>query len=508
MTTTNRNGLGNGAEARRDQVRQAVRNACDQLNSDGVEPRNYVEQLSWLFFLKAFEASEDRREEESAFDGASYERRLDGKYRWSVWTRALTGKPSPHDGLKTPEQVFRFVNADLFEKLTTLGDDTLGLQFQRIFTTVRNHSRRPGSFARVVNQAERIDFSRQADVIELSEIYERLLKDVAGDSAGYAGEFYTQRHIVRAMVEVVKPRLGDTVYDPCMGTGGFLFESAEHMKRHHPNMSGEEFDRFQKDTFVGTELKPLSYLLGIMNMILHGIDQAKLALADTLERHENNVAEQRRASVILSNPPYGGKMDRDSQGNFTIQSAATEILFLQHIMASLAKGGRVGVILPEGVLFRGGPDAKVRKKLLTHFRVHTVLSLPANAFLPYTGVKTNVLFFDRPKDGSTTDRIWFYELTNDGFELKQTRKPIEGSQLPDFLDKWEDQVEGDNSWVVDFDAETFEEKGWDLTARNPNRTDDYEHVPALDLVRSIRTKEERIFELLGELEEMLDGGSS
>lgn len=496
---------GNGAQARRDHVRQAVKNACDQLNSDGVEPRNYVEQISWLFFLKAFEASEDRREEESAFEGTPYERRLDGKYRWSVWTRALTGQKDALDGLNTPEEVFRFVNAELFEKLINLGDDTLGLQFQRIFTTVRNHSRRPGSFARVVNQAERIDFSRQADVIELSEIYERLLKDVAGDSPGYAGEFYTQRHIVKAMVEVVKPRLGDTVYDPCMGTAGFLFESADYIKRHHPNMSGDDFALFQKDTFVGNELKPLSYLLGVMNMILHGIDKAKLALADTLERHESNVAEARRATVILSNPPYGGKMDRDSQGNFTIQSAATEILFLQHIMANLAKGGRAGVILPEGVLFRGGPDAKVRKKLLTHFKVHTILSLPAGAFLPYTGVKTNVVFFDRRKDGSTTGKIWFYELTNDGFELRQTRKPLEGSQLPDFLGKWEHQVEDDNSWIVDFEPTKFEENAWDLTARNPNREDDYEHIPALDLVRSVRTKEERIFELLGELEEMLEG---
>lgn len=498
---------GNGAEARRDNVRQAVNNACDQLNSDGVEPRNYVEQLSWLFFLKAFEASEDRREEESAFEDTPYERRLDGKYRWSTWTRALTGNRKAIKGLKTPEEVFRFVNADLFEKLTTLGDDTLGLQFQRIFSTIRNHSRRPGSFARVVTQVERIDFSRQADVIELSEIYERLLKDVAGDSAGYAGEFYTQRHIVKTMVEVVKPRLGDRVYDPCMGTAGFLFESAEYIKRRDSNMSGEDFERFQKDTFAGNELKPLSYLLGVMNMILHGIDKAKLALADTLERHENNVAEQRRSSVILSNPPYGGKMDRDSQGNFTIQSAATEILFLQHIMANLAKAGRAGVILPECVLFRGGPDAKVRKKLLMQFKVHTILSLPAGAFLPYTGVKTNVIFFDRPKKGSTTDKIWFYDLTNDGFELKQTRKPIEGSQLPDFLKKWKKQVEGDNSWVVEFDEEEFEEKGWDLTARNPNKKDDYEHVPALDLVRSIKNKEVRIFELLGELEEMMEGES-
>ena len=494
-------------ESRRAEVRQAIDNACDQMRADGVEARNYVEQLSWLFFLKAFEGVEDRHEAEAAFSGDTYARRLDDKYKWSVWSRACVGSKDAIDDLKRSEDVFKFVNADLFEKLTTLGDDTLGLQFRQIFTSVRNHCRRHGGFARVVHQVDKIDFSKQSDIIELSEIYERLLKDVAADSAGYAGEFYTQRHIVQAMVEVVDPKLGDRVYDPCVGTGGFLFLSAEHIRSNHPAMSTADAEKFQKETFFGRELKPLTYLLGVMNMQLHGIEEASLALGDTLEAHESNVSEKHKYHVVLANPPYGGKMDKQLQDNFTVKSASTEVLFLQHIMTNLAKGGRAAVVLPEGVLFRGGPDAKVRKRLLKQFRVHTVLSLPAGVFLPYTGVKTNVLFFERPADGSTTDHIWFYELTNDGMELKQTRKPIEGNQLPDFLAKWKDQTEADNAWAVSFDEKVFEEKGWDLTARNPNKTDDYEHVPALQLVQSIRTKEERIFELLGELEELLEASN-
>lgn len=474
------------------------------MRADGVEARNYVEQLSWLFFLKAFEGVEDRHEAEAAFSGDSYERRLDGKYKWSVWSRACVGKKDPVDELKRSEDVFKFVNAELFEKLTTLGDDTLGLQFRQIFSSVRNHCRRHGGFARVVHQVDKIDFNKQSDIIELSEIYERLLKDVAADSAGYAGEFYTQRHIVEAMVEVVDPKLGDRVYDPCVGTGGFLFLAGEHIRKSSPQMSTADAEQFQKATFFGRELKPLTYLLGVMNMQLHGIEEASLALGDTLEAHESNVPEKHKYDVVLANPPYGGKMDKQLQGNFTVKSASTEVLFLQHIMSNLAKGGRAAVILPEGVLFRGGPDAKVRKRLLHEFRVHTVLSLPAGVFLPYTGVKTNVLFFDRPDDGSTTDRIWFYELTNDGMELKQTRKPIEGNQIPDFLAKRREWAEADNSWSIAFDQDEFEEKGWDLTARNPNRVDDYEHVPAIDLVRSIRVKEDRVFELLKELEAALE----
>jgi type I restriction enzyme M protein len=379
----------------------------------------------------------------------------------------------------------------------------MGQRFSRIFSSVRNYCRRGASFARVVGQVNRLHFSDETDVIVLSELYEGLLKDVAADSAGYAGEFYTQRHIIRAMVDVVRPELGEKIYDPCFGTAGFLGEAAEYIRRHHRTMNARDLDRLQHQTFFGREIKPLTYLLGTMNMLLHRVEGAILELTNTLEIHSANTPEKNKYEVILANPPYGGKMAQELQTNFTIRSGSTEVLFLQHIMANLAKDGRAGVIIPEGVLFRGGPDAKVRKKLVEEFRVHTLLSLPAGCFLPYTGVKTNVIFFDRPADGSVTDKIWYYELTNDGFELKQTRRPMAGDQLPDFLDKWESRKKGDNSWSVS--VKELVKCGYDLSARNPNRKDDYEHRPALELVQSIKTKEERIVELLNELEEMLEG---
>src|SRR5262249_50114277 len=296
---------------------------------------------------------------------------------------------------------------------------------------------------------------------------------------------------------------GEKVYDPCFGTAGFLGESAEYIRQHNQALSGQDLHRLQQETFYGLENQPLTYLLGNMNMLLHRIEGAQLELINTLEVHSVNVPEKNKSRVILANPPYGGKMAQELQTNFTIRSGSTEVLFLQHIMANLAKGGRAGVIVPEGVLFRGGPDAKVRKRLLEEFKVHTILSLPAGCFLPYTGVKTNVLFFDRPEDGSTTECIWYYELTNDGFELKQTRRPIEGDQLPDFLSKWEARSEGVNSWSVP--VSDMAKRGYDLSARNPNRKDDYEHRPALELVQSIKAKEERVVELLCELEVLLEG---
>jgi type I restriction enzyme M protein len=235
---------------------------------------------------------------------------------------------------------------------------------------------------------------------------------------------------------------------------------------------------------------------------LHGIEGANLELANTLEVHDHNVAEKDKYHFILANPPYGGKLAQDLQTNFRVRSSATECLFLQHIMVNLTKGGRAAVIIPEGVLFRGGPDQKVRKELLEQFRVHTILSLPAGCFLPYTGVKTNVIFFDRTEDGSGTDSVWYYELTNDGYELKQTSRPIAGSQIPDFQAKWSDRVIGANSWTVSIaDVAAY---NYDLSAKNPNKVDDYAHRPAMELVQSIKAKEARIAELLEELETLLE----
>lgn len=498
--TTTKNGNGK-IEHRRQEVQQAVKNACDQLNSDGVAPRDYVEQLAWLFFLKAFDEAETRLEQEASFDDKPYARRLDGEFRWSSWAK----------NVERPDEMLEFVDGQLWRHLQTFGankatkafaDDPVAERFRRIFSSVRNHSRKGASFARVVQQVNRLHFSDETDVIVLSEMYEDLLKRVAADSAGYAGEFYTQRHIIRAMVEVVQPKIGERIYDPCFGTAGFLAESAEYIRRNSNALSGKDLDTLNRRTFFGRELKPLTYLLGTMNMLLHRIEGANLEQANTLEVHSANVPEKNKYDVILANPPYGGKLAQELQTNFTVRSGATEILFLQHIMANLKKGGRAGVIVPEGVLFRGGPDAKVRERLLTEFDVHTVLSLPAGCFLPYTGVKTNALFFERRDDGVATKDVWYYELVNDGFELKQTRRPIDGSQLPDFVAKWRKRSRGDNSWVLPVDD--IRKRGFDLSARNPNRTNGYEHKPALDLVQTIKAKEERVLELLSELEELLE----
>jgi type I restriction enzyme M protein len=499
---------GNGSvNHRRQEVRQIVKNACDQLNSEGVDARNYVEQLAWLFFLKAFDEAETRREQEAAFDDVGYERRLKGQYAWSSWATKT----------EHPDEMLEFVDGKLWIKLTSpdpkkgMGDDPLAERFRRVFDNVRNYCRRGASFARVVAQVDKLHFSSDTDVHVLSEIYEDLLKRVASDSAGYAGEFYTQRHVIRAMVEVVKPQIGDRVYDPCFGTCGFHGESADYMRdpSRNPNakqLSGRDLEKLQSKTFYGFEVKPLTYLLGTMNMILHGIESANLELGNTLEIHSDNVSEKDKYTVILSNPPYGGKMASELQTNFRVRSSATECLFLQHIMKYLARGGRAAVIVPEGVLFRSGPDQKVRQELLEHFDVHTILSLPAGCFLPYTAVKTNVLFFNRPKNikkdsDFATQSVWYYDLQNDGYELLSTRRPIEGSQIPDFLAKQPNFMLSDYSWKVEI-AE-IQKRGFDLSANNPGRKHAYDQRPPLEIVETLICNESRIADLLRDLEEVL-----
>ena len=377
---------GEKTQPRRDDVRQAVKNACDAMRNEGVPPRDYVEQLSWMFFLKAFDEAEQEREAQSAFDDKPYERKLDGEYAWSSWATNTNA-----------EAMLQFVNGKLFPHLQNMNADSIGNRFSRIFSTIKNHQSRPASFARVVAQVNRLHFGEQTDVDVLSQIYEDLLKDVA-QTSGYAGEFYTPRHIIRAIINAVAPRVGDRVYDPCFGSAGFLTEAASRIRASKPNWSGEDLDNFHSKTFYGREMGALAYLLGTMNLILHDVHDANLELENTLETHSNDVPESGKYTVILANPPYGGKMAQSAQTNFTIRSGSTEVLFLQHIAKNLARKGRAAVVVPEGVLFRGGADQRVRERLLREFNVHTVLSLPAGCFLPYTGVKTNVLFFNREED--------------------------------------------------------------------------------------------------------------
>ena len=346
-----------------------------------------------------------------------------------------------------------------------------------------------------LNIIDTLNFQSKTELFELSQVYESLLQNM-GDAGGYAGEFYTPRPVIKAMVEAINPKAGETVYDAAAGSCGFLVEAFEYLKQNNKKLSTKDWDFIQKDTFFGNEKTSLAYVMGMMNMILHGLESPNLLRANTLTTDIRNIQEKNRYDIILANPPFGGKEKPQIQKNFPIESNATELLFLQHFMKSLKRGGRAAIIVPEGVLFQTNSAFKeVKQELLQNYNLHTILSLPAGVFLPYSGVKTNVIFFERK--GGTSD-IWYYECEP---EQKLTKnKPITKEHLADFVALYSKRTTTDNSWIISVDSLGDE---CDLSAKNPKKQKADIHLSPLELIADIREKEEEINTLLNEIENIL-----
>jgi type I restriction enzyme M protein len=326
-------------------------------------------------------------------------------------------------------------------------------------------------------------------------VYEGLLQNM-GDAGGYAGEFYTPRAVIRSIVIVIDPQPGQSIYDAAAGSCGFLVQAFEHLKANKNKLTTDQWDFIQRDTFFGYEKTSLAYVMGMMNMILHGIESPNLYRGNTLTQNIRDIQEKDRYDIILANPPFGGKEKSQIQQNFPIQSNATELLFLQHFMKTLKVGGKAAIVVPEGVLFQTNSAFKqVKQELLENFNLHTILSLPAGVFLPYSGVKTNVLFFER--SGGTSD-VWYYECEP---EQKLTKnKPITDGHLKEFVELYASRETTELSWTVPFSKLT---EDYDLSAKNPAKQKDAEHLAPSDILKQIRTKEKLVSGLLDEIESLL-----
>jgi len=332
-------------------------------------------------------------------------------------------------------------------------------------------------------------------------VYEDLLLRM-GREGGIAGEFYTPRPIVRFMVKVVNPKVGERVLDPFCGSSGFLVESFKRMKVSK-ELTVDEFEKLQHETFYGQEKKSLPYLIAMMNCILHELLTPNILHKNTLEENIRNIPDTQRFNVILTNPPFGGKEGSHIQQNFPIQSQATELLALQHVMKKLKMGGRCGIVVPEGILFRGDAFAQVKKELLENYNLHTIVSLPSGVFANVTssgqGPKTNLLFFDRT---GPTKEIWYYELTPPPGVKYTKASPIKDEHLSDAYEKWKTRAVSENSWIEP--VENIVKRGYDLTAKNPNRIDNYEHRSPEELVAGVLAKERRITKILEEVKTLLE----
>jgi len=484
----------------REELLHLISRAADKLRRDGLSVSDYIEEIAWLLFMRSLDIREEHRQAEAKLAGQPYIPILEEKYRWSTWAQGdLTG-----------DKLMKFVTEELFPFLQQLQGNTEQERIRTIFQALsRPHSRSGYTLKDVIDVVSKIDFFNAEDTYALSLVYEELLKEM-GTAAGLAGEFYTPRHLVRFMVEMAEPTEKDTVYDPCMGTGGFLVGAFEWVKEKVGQvLTGEAYQALQR-RYVGQEKNPRTYLLGLMNLLLHGLGEARVYVGNTLNRNVMD-PDLPRYSLILTNPPFGGKEHPNVQKNFPHHTAATEALFLQHILRSLTPGGRAVVILPEGILFRGGVIEQIRKELVDQNRVRAIVSLPSGVFLPYAGVKTNILYVEKPRSGEENTReVWFYEVQADGFSLTQTRKPIPENDLPEALRLWLEWVKPEKpgwrehatttkSWIAS--VEKIREASYNLTAahHNPHPQETLEHDSPGELLRRLQTQHEAILDIVRDL---------
>ena len=477
---------------------------------DGISgAMHYTEQISWVLFLKFLADLEESKAEDAELDGEIYTYIIDEKYRWQNWAVLKVDGKKDIINSKSGDDLLDFVNKELFPylkgfKSITENPKSIKYKIGAIFEFLDNRIANGHTLREVLDIIDEMDFHNQSDLFQLSLIYEKLLKDMGSDG-GNSGEFYTPRPLIKVITDVVNPQIGQSIYDPAVGSCGFLIEAYNHIRytdvqnNKQRDLSTDQLKFLNEDTFFGNEKTPLSYVMGVMNMILHGIESPNISKSNTLTKDIRGLEEKDRFDCILANPPFGGKEKEQIQQNFPIKSNATELLFLQHMMNHLKLGGKCGVVIPEGVLFQtNNAFQSVKKDLLERFNVHTILSLPSGVFLPYSAVKTNVVFFDRV--GSTND-IYYYEV-NPAFKLTKN-KPINIDHFAEFLDSWESRKITPNSWIVNVN----DIKDFDISAKNPNKNEKIEHKSPIELVENIKLNNALINDLLDEVEEILIGKS-
>ncbi len=495
------------------QLGSIIKSARDMMRKDkGLNgDLDRLPMLTWIMFLKFLDDTEQIRADEAALEGRLFREAIVPPYRWRDWAAnpaAITG-----DALKA------FVNQDeavrpdgtrglgLFAYLRGLQGAEGGDRRDVIATVFRGVSNRMESgylLRDVINLISGIHFASSEEIHTLGHLYESLLKEMR-DSAGDSGEFYTPRAVVRFMVAAIDPRLGETLHDPACGTGGFLTEAFEHLVKQCKTVEHRYI--LQKRSLSGGEAKSLPYLLAQMNLLLHGLETPQIEFGNSLAMPLNDIGDKQRVDIILTNPPFGGEEERGIQANFPDdkQTSETAMLFLMLIMRKLRrqpKPGRAGVVVPNGTLFAGGVAARIKEDLLKEFNLHTIIRLPNGVFAPYTGIPTNLLFFDR---SGPTQEVWYYEQPLPAGRKNYTKtQSIQFEEFADCLTWWNKREENERAWKVP--AAAILANGCNLDIKNPNGKKDLEHLPPEQLADSILRKEQQIAALMVEIKAMLGEG--
>ncbi len=448
---------------------QSLKNIDDILHKDagcGSE-LDYVEQTSWILFLKYLDDLEKDRKTAAMLSGKEYKAIIDEKYRWENWAvpKNEAGRID-HNIALSGDDLRDFVDHELFPYLKKFkhsaeSPDTIEYKIGEIFSELKNRVQSGYNLREILNMVDELRFQTATEKHELSHLYEDKIKNM-GNAGRNGGEYYTPRPLIRTIVQVVNPKIGDKIYDGAVGSAGFLVEAFDYLSRDREKLSPEEWEKLQKKTFYGKEKKSLAYIIATMNMILHGIEAPNITHTNTLAENLADIQEKDRFDIILANPPFGGKERAEVQQNFPIKTGETASLFLQHFIKILRAGGSAGIVIKNTFLSNtDNASVSLRKLLLESANLHTVLDLPGGTFTG-AGVKTVVLFFTK---GAPTQKVWYYQLNLDR-NLGKTNALSE-KDLAEFVELQKTKADSPNSWSVDIS--TIDQATFDLSAKNPNK---------------------------------------
>jgi type I restriction enzyme M protein len=480
---------------------QTFKNIDDILRKDAgcSSELDYVEQTSWVLFLKYLDDLEKDKLTAAQLSGKTYTPIIEEQFKWDVWAAPKNGdgKLDHHKAL-SGDDLKDFVDLKLYPylkkfKLQADGPDTIEYKIGEIFSELKNKIQSGYNLREVINLVDELHFRTHKEKHEMSHLYESKIKNM-GNAGRNGGEYYTPRPLIKTIVKVVAPEMGKTIYDGAVGSAGFLVESFEYLRKSK-KLTTSDMTTLQKNTFYGKEKKSLAYIIGIMNMILHGIEAPNIVHTNTLAENISDIEEKDRFDIILANPPFGGKERKEVQQNFPIKTGETAFLFLQHFIKKLKAGGRAGVVIKNTFLSNtDNASISLRKQLLESCNLYTVLDLPGGTFTG-AGVKTVVLFFEK---GSPSKNVWFYQL-NLNRNLGKTN-PLNENDLAEFVKLQKTQADSDNSWSVDIakvNADTF-----DLSVKNPNNNGEMvlrEPTAILDEMKELDKESDAVLKSINDL---------
>jgi type I restriction enzyme M protein len=461
---------------------------------------DYTEQTSWLLFLKYLDALEEDRATEAQLQGKKYSFLLEKPYRWETWAAPKTkdGKID-HNKALVGDDLRDFVNNKLFPylhgfKQRASGPNTIEYKIGEIFGEIKNKIQSGYNLREIIDQIDQLRFRSQTEKHELSHLYEAKIRNM-GNAGRNGGEYYTPRPLIRAIIQVVKPKIGERIYDGACGSAGFLCESFEYLKsggsfpgnanlpigavkNGASRLTTAQAKTLQERTFFGKEKKSLAYVIGIMNMILHGIEAPNIVHTNTLTENLADIQEKDRFDIVMANPPFGGKERKEIQQNFPIRTGETAFLFLEHFIKMLKAGGRAGIVIKNTFLSNTDNAAtSLRKLLLESCNLHTILDNPGGVFQG-AGVKTVVLFFEK---GAPTRKIWYYQL-DPGRNLGKTNS-LNDDDLAEFVELQKISADSPRSWSVN--SKSIDPGTFDLSLKNPSADEAVAHRSPKDIMDEI-----------------------